>query len=169
MKRRNFYRYAGLSGFGLVAATRSEMAKDQEKQTPEIDENALISLLGMAVTQYRLRDILTQYGIPTDAVIEVGFSVEDQAPIGLVLGPDSPCLGLPPISKTFRAAIIDGFVGPMNTSFKLIKKMREFYGIPDPGEEGTKFKLSLKGEDLKMVFSGGCRPCPYWPAMWCYG
>ncbi|MEO1401261.1 MAG: hypothetical protein AAFV72_08380 [Cyanobacteria bacterium J06635_1] len=129
-----------------------------EREAFGMDKEKVSKILVDAILGLKLRDLLTKYGIPEDKDVTLSYSMGDRESVEVEVPKMMKCLGLPPIVKTFRTAIVEDFVTPASVTFNLTDSFREFYHMPEPqpNEEG-KIKLVFKGgEKFEMSFTIIC-------------
>ena len=141
------------------------MVNTQVKSDSIISKETLPVLLARALVQFKVRDILTKYGMPPEESLLVNFSIEGQEPVSVELPAGSRSLVLEPICKTFKAAVFEDFIAPADVSFSLFDNFLTVYNLPKPSpEKGITFEIRFKNQDTEIVFIGRCLPCelPFW-------
>ena len=144
-------------------------------QNPGVSKEDLPIFLGKVAMSLRLRDILTKYGISPEDNVTVSLSIDDIEAVSSHLPKGSSRIGSTPIDKSFKAAIIEDFLTPAETTFNLSEAFYMAYGIPKPlEEEGEEMHYTLTFESKdpsgkligKSIIFMVHQFCPDY--IWCY-
>lgn len=146
-------------------------------QNSSVSKEDLPGLLGTAVVFFRLRDLLTKYGIPPEDDVKIKLSIKDKEaenftePISFSLPKGNGQLSVETPVKSLSDAITDDFLMPADMMYKLADSFLEAFEIPPPKVVSYKLTLEsmIKSDMPKfsiVLFSYCLRP-PQCPTLWC--
>ena len=174
------------SNQGLLSAESVEKlyALNSKQNMAQDESEELSALLAKAAVLYKLRDILTKYGIPPEDNVAISLEIVDTDPAGLIkhkkqarfegLPVGKNQLGSQTIDKSLTDAIEQDFLIPTDVMFNLNREFLKVDGIEDSSTvKKILYKLDIEfGDDTeelsRITVFAYCILCPF-PVIWCAG